>query len=207
MKWYHAFLYVFSIIWNITICWPAVLLIRLFWGENLRWEQNPNPEVGDGPSLWCDLKSDSWPARTWYRKKVDGEYVENPAWAQERYGKWRTWGGTTFGHGGFYGPGRVVAGEWSGLQEHEHVHVEQFESAMLTGFLYGFAFFITLLILGHTITAIVAGLIAWWAGWPVIGVSNWCTALLRGEPGYRGSIHEELAYHEGDEYERDRHGH
>ena len=68
MKWYHAFLYITAIIWNITIAWPATLLIRLFWGENLRWEQRPDEILGDGPSLWCDLKPDSWPARTWYEK-------------------------------------------------------------------------------------------------------------------------------------------
>lgn len=57
-KW-HLALYAIALPWDLFVCWPAVLIIRVLWGTNLRWERNPDPESGDGPSLWCDLKSDS----------------------------------------------------------------------------------------------------------------------------------------------------
>lgn len=162
-------LYFFALPWNLTVAWPAVLLVRLLWGENLRWEMPPKPLPG-GAVLACSIKMDSWPARTWYKP----------------------WGGTTLGHGIFYGVNIVKAGEWGRVQTHEHVHVEQFEVAMFGSFLSGLAAGV----FGHSIGA---GLFVWWAGYLFMGVCGWLVALMRGESPYRGSAHEESAYAQMDE--------
>ena len=165
----QIFLYFFALPWNLTIAWPAVLLVRLLWGEYLRWEMPPKPRPG-GAVLACNIKMDSWPARTWYKP----------------------WGGTTLGHGIFYGVNIVKAGEWGRVQTHEHVHVEQFEVAMFGSFLSGLAAGI----FGHSIGG---GLFVWWAGYLFMGICGWLVALMRGESPYRGSAHEESAYAQMDE--------
>lgn len=200
----HVVLYIISAIWDLTVCWPAVLLIRLFWGTNLRWEAPPDgKETGAGPGLWCDLKLDSWPTRSWYRMKQDGEYKRNPESLRGIYGEWITWGATTLGHGGFYGTGRsqklVVHGEmkleesWTTTEAHENIHVEQFEASMLRSFIVGLVTGVVLLALGNLVGAITAWLTYWWMGYWMMGISNWTTAWLRGEEAYRGSHHEEAA--------------
>ena len=211
----HIILYVTSCIWNLTACWPVVLLIRLFWGENLRWEAPPDAkESGAGPGLWCDLKPDSWPTRSWYRMKVDSEVRELPEVLRKVWGRWHTWGATTLGHGGFYGPGKSKMLVWEGgdpklveawvtTEEHENVHVEQFEASMLRALMVATVYAIVFLALGHPITALVTFLVHWWLGYWLMGGANWLTAWLRGEDPYRGSHHEEGAYDRGEEYKRE----
>lgn len=202
MKKTHYILYALALPWNITVCWPIVMLIRLFWGKNLRWERNPDPEVRDGYSLWCDLKKNSWPARTWYARYEKGWWflkgskrIESVEWNKERYGDFWTWGGTTLGHGGFYGPGQVLEEEpWSRIQHHEHIHVEQFEAAMFRAFLEGLLAGVVLLGFGHPMAGLRLGLFLWWFGYLAMGTANWTTAALRGESAYMGSHHEEAAY-------------
>lgn len=168
--------YVFCSLWDITIAWPAILLVRLFWGKNLRWETPPMPHPG-GPVLVCDIRADSWPGRTWYKP----------------------WGGTTLGHGIFYGVDIIKPGEkWTSIQEHEHVHVEQFEGVSLGSFAMGLWVGITIAALGHGVAALIVGLLIWWLGYLVMGLGNWGAAWLRGEDPYRGSSHEESAYSQGD---------
>ena len=211
----HIILYVIAGIWNVTVCWPAVLLIRLFWGMNLRWEAPPNAkESGAGPGLWCDLKPNSWPTRSWYRHKSDGEYRELPESYHAIWGKWSTWGGTTLGHGGFYSPvssknlvwngGDMALEEsWTDTEEHENVHVEQFEASMLRSFITGLGAGTELTAFGHFIAGPITFLFIWWMGYWMMGIANWATAGLRGEDPYRGSHHEEGAYRRGAEYERE----
>jgi hypothetical protein len=189
-----------------------VLLIRLLWGENLRWEQNPNPESGDGKSLWCDLKPDSWPTRSWYAHYDSGSWFAfltkeepllRPASATNRLGKYLTWGGTTLGHGGFYGPGAANLNGWGRTQEHEHVHVEQFEATMLRSFAVGLYNGGTVVVLGHVGWGVAIFLFNWWVGYLWMGIYNGLTARLRGENAYRGSVHEEEAYDIGDAWKAD----
>ena len=210
MKKLHYALYATSFIWDVLICWPAVLLIRLFWGENLRWEQNPNPDKGDGKSLWCDLKGGSWPTRTWYAKYKSGNWLafltkEEPVKRQVtdplELGPYRTWGGTTLGHGGFYGPGIAKADGWTRTQEHEHVHVEQFEASMVVSFLGAVYWSIITTFTGYPFLALVSGLLYWLSGGFMYGVAGWATAKLRGESPYRGSHHEEAAYKIGNDWQ------
>ena len=197
----HIVLYLMALPWNLTICWPAVLLIRLFWGKNLRWEKDPSKDSGDGYSLWTDLRPGSWPSRSWYTYKTDGKKTPNPMHLVEKFGPYRTWGGTTLGHGGFYGPGQVT-GEWSRLQEHEHIHVEQYEAAMFRSFFTSTVWLIVVLALGHPTAAFITWLVMWWGGYLWMGVANWTTAVLRGEPAYRGSHHEESAYAQDDNWQQ-----
>ena len=168
-------LYLFALPWNLTVAWPVVLLVRALWGENLRWETPPSPRPGNA-ALVCDLRADSWPARTWYAR----------------------WGGTSLGHGIFYKAGLAKAGAWSQIQTHEHVHVEQFEVSMLGSFVSGAIACAVLLGFGHPLPATLTGLGLWWAGYLLMGASGWTVALLRGEPAYRGSAHEESAYAQAD---------
>lgn len=62
--------------WNLVICWPAILLLRVTSGKNLEWRRG---------ILTCELRADSWFVRIFYPAK---------------------WLGTTLGHGIFYNDGR-----------------------------------------------------------------------------------------------------
>lgn len=188
----RAILYLVSLIWNITVCWPAVLIIRLAWGSDLRWES-----FGGTPSLWTDLKPDSWPTRSWYRLK-DNDGSPAPTTEDQRaagMGKWQTWAGTTLGHGGFYGPGWADSENPTHVQRHEHVHVEQFEVSMLRSFAEGAIFGVAgALASGNASFGVGAFLVLWWLGYIFWGVPGFIVAFLRGEPAYMGSVHEESAY-------------
>lgn len=186
--WYRVFIYLFTIPWDL-ITWPMILLIHLFWGTGLQWERKP----GQGtPCLTTELKPNSWPTRTWYTYKVKGMKVPIHPGAQERFGKYRTWAGTTLGpHAIFYGPGRRVPGEWGSVQEHEHTHSEQGEAAMVTSFMYALPVFIHSMIYSNLLW--IMALVMWTLGY-VSMIANFFVAVLRGEKAYRGSIHEEGAY-------------
>lgn len=172
--------YFATMLWDVSVAWPAILLIRALWGRNLRWETPPAPHPG-GPVLVCELRPDSWPARTWYRP----------------------WGATTLGHAIFYNVGQVEPKDWNSIQQHEHVHVEQFEGIALASFFFGLTTAITLATLGHGVAAFVLGTTEWWVGYLLWGACNWAVAGLRGESVYRGSSHEEGAFAQGDEYHRE----
>lgn len=205
----HIILYVIAGLWNLTVCWPAILLIRWFWGEHLRWERNPDPKRGDGPSLWCNLKKDSWPTRTWFRQKVMNSTTgkkgphELPEYLRSRYGRWRTWGAFTLGHGGFYGPGSGDPTGWTEVQEHEHEHVEGIEVAVTRGFWVGAYSSAPLFGLGHWGWGLAVLLFNLWSAPLWIGIAN-VVAWLRGEDPYRGAEHEEKAYDRGTLFEQER---
>jgi len=197
--WYRAFIYLITLPWDL-LSWPMILLIRLFWGENLHWEQEPTQGSW---ALTCDLKPDSWPCRSWYARKykIDGKKtkVENHPDVQDVYGKYRTWGGTTLGpHAIFYAPGRRVKGKWWTIQQHEHRHCEQGEVAMFQGFMYGLPVFIWSMVFGGLLW--IMALIMWTLGY-VSMTAGFLVAMLRGEEAYRGSAHEEAAYDNDDLYE------
>lgn len=189
---------------NDLLGWLAVLLIRALWGERLSWD-TPGSQISKkfprgrpgGPVLSVDLKEGSFPVAegTWpkgfYLKKVAKQKRSHPV----------SWGGTTLGHAIFYGPGRraPAGGKWSLIQVHEHVHVEQFEAAMLRSFIVG----LIVAIGGQSTASLVLGLIIWSLGYLLMGAANWTTAVLRGEDAYRGSHHEEAAYAIDDLYERE----
>lgn len=171
----QIFLYLLALPWNLTVAWPAVLLIRLLWGHALRWEMPPAPLPG-GAVLACDLRPDSWPARTWYKP----------------------WGGTTLGHGIFYGAHVIRGGVWGRVQAHEHVHVEQFEVSMFGSAFMGMVSWSVIAELGHGGLAVLVGTLLWWAGGLLTVIGGAAVALMRGESPYRGSAHEESAYSQTD---------
>lgn len=131
--------------------------------------------------LWCELKPCSWPVRTW----------------------WKGYGGVTLGHGGFYSSGNAGgAGIDTKVEFHEHVHVEQFEVAMLVSFLMALYVFIVMVLLGQVELAPLICIPIWASGWLVTLAGGWLVALLRGEPAYRGSAHEEAAYAIEEQFEK-----
>jgi len=184
----HIVLYILSAPWDIMIAWPVVLLVRLFWGKDLRWESPPRYDEkaggGGGPCLTCQIKEGSFPV-------VEGTFPKG--WYMREPG--RPWGGTTLGHGIFYGPyGRKADKEtWSRTQMHEHIHVEQCEVSMMRSFLVGIIAAIPLLVVGEYWAALGIFLAIWASGYLMMGVAGWLTALLRGEKAYWGSAHEESA--------------
>ncbi len=82
------------------------------------------------------------------------------------------------------------------LEFHEHIHVEQFEVFSLLGFIIALFTFIMLLIQATIEVAIGLSVSFWVFIAPLAFSSGWIVALLRGEPAYRGSTHEEHAYSE-----------
>ena len=160
-----------------------VLLIRVMWGNRLDWNEG----------LWCELRPDSWPARSWYRYRENGKMFIQPESQWSKFGRWRTWGGTCLGHGGFFGPGRMSGDDADGpIELHEHVHVEQFEVSMLTTFLLGGSLYLL-----YRFTLLPDWLLCvgvWLMGYVLMAVSGWIVAWMRGENAYRGSAHEEAAY-------------
>jgi hypothetical protein len=188
--WYRTFIYLFTLPWDL-VTWLIICFMRLCWGENLKWERDV--DAHGSPVLTCDLKPNSWPARTWYTYKVGGKKQPVHPSLQERYGEYRTWGGTTLGpHAIFYGPGRRPDDQWAPIQKHEHIHTEQGEAYMLLSFMYALPFFIYGLVT-HSVVVWVMALASWTLGY-VFMYTNFLIAILRGEPAYRGSHHEESAY-------------
>lgn len=183
MKWSHWFLYIVTLPFDFLVAWPAVLLIRLFWGQNLRWEKPPSyDEVKGGGGGWCltcDFKPGSRPVLEggWYWNKSRG----------------RSWGGTSLCHGIFYGPNGRWDDGWSGTQAHEHIHVEQAEVSLLRSFIVGGVAAMVVALLGHPWAAFGLGLGIWTTGYLMMAVAGWFTAFLRGEEAYHGSTHEESA--------------
>ena len=184
----HIVLYIIALPWNLLVAWPVVLLIRLFWGQGLRWETPPSYDYykggGGGPCLSCQIRPGSWAVtpgifpKGWYFNKR----TNTP------------WGGTALGHAVFYGPnGRSDSKKWTETQAHEHIHVEQFEVSMLGSFIVGLAVGILLWALGHLFEGGLAFFCIWQAGYFMMGLSGWVTAWLRGEEMYHGSAHEESA--------------
>jgi len=182
--------------WDL-ISWFAVLCIWLFWGTKLHW-------LG---GLWCELKKNSWPTRTWYRKKDEhGSPQMHPIEKQVELGMWKTWGGSTLGHGGFYGPGRSGGeGIDTEVEFHEHVHVEQFEVALWVSFLYACAVFVHNAVAFNAYSYWLCGAI-WLSGFAVFYCCALIQAWLRGESAYKGSTLEEAAYSLAEDWERQKQG-
>lgn len=167
--------------------WPVLLVMYLLWGQNPFWD------VG----IWFELKPNSWPARTWYRRKIKGEYVEN-GFHPEIFGKWITWGGTTLGLGGFIGPGRTD----DELMSHERVHLDQYIVGCILGLIAAVAICI------FTGDAFIS-LSAWSCVPYLYFVASFALAWMRGANKpmelYRNSTHELYAravrkcYEDGDE--------
>lgn len=158
--------YLLTYIWTLPydiLTFPLLLLMWLFWGTNLHWNEG----------VWFEFEVDSWPMRTWYK----------------------SWAGTNIGHGGFVASGHSIeAGRLdTEVEFHEHVHTEQFECAMLIGFL------IQCVLIGYCLFVSISplwwvSLILWVLSWPITVCCSMLQAFIRGEDSYRGSVLEEAAY-------------
>lgn len=173
--WRYVFVWLVTLPWDILV-YLAVLAFWALWGQKLHWETG----------LWCELKPNSWPMRTWYA---------------------RYWG-TTFGHGGFYAPTKSGGeGLDTHVEVHEHVHVEQYEVSMFIGFVLGLSLFgIFNYLKMNLLTSSFIALGVWMSGFMLFIASGWIVAALRGEHAYRGSQHEEAAYALVEQYEREKGG-
>lgn len=170
--------YIFTFLWDVTVAWPVVILVRLLWGRNLRWEKPPFPKPG-GPVLVCEFKEGSWPNRTWFSG----------------------WAGVTLGHAIVYNSGVADPDGWSMIQEHEHVHVEQYEGSSLGYFFHGLWVGTAASFMSPTFGPII-GVVLWWTGPAIMVFADQLVALMRGEDAYAGSSHEESAYAQADEYQQ-----
>ena len=159
----------------------VVVLSWLFWGKRLFFVDRV---------LCMDFKPNSWPCRSWYRIKIDGKYVLNPQRLWGKFGKWRTWGGTTFVGAMILGPGR--AGDDykaidTDVESHEHKHIEQFAAAQIASMIYGIAIYARTG--DHYLFAVV-----WATGALVYYLASMLQAFVGGKDPYRGNHLEERAY-------------
>jgi hypothetical protein len=166
--------YLLTHIWTFPaaiLSWIAVLIVRVLWGHKLEWL--------DG--LWCELKEDSWPMRTWYKR----------------------WGGTTFVRGGFYRPGRKgQPGRIDTRTEaHEHIHIEQAEASALFGTVVAITI---ILALPWSTAGFITALAVWTLTAPLIYLAAGIQAVVRGESFYKGNHFEEHAY-DSDDKELEKH--
>jgi hypothetical protein len=190
----HWILYFVCLPWDLLVAWPVVLMIRWLWGTDLRWETPPYAKVrGCGPVLTCGIRAGTFPVtagtfpKGWYLRK-------------EKDGSVRSWGGTTLGHGIFYGSGILRnPGAWFSVQAHEHIHVEQFEASMFQSFVTGAISGTVVAALGHPLIGVMVFMAIWTLGYLFMAVAGWTAAALRGEEPYRGSHFEEHAYAEDDD--------
>ena len=129
--------------------------------------------------LWCDLK----PNRLkWWQRRIAG---------------------ITLGHGGIYTHGLAgKSGIDTKLEFHEHVHVEQYEGAMLQAFIAAVWVAIIFLIGGHVTEGLVLGLAIWGTGWVGYIVTRSIQAWIRGEDPYSGATHEEAANALGEQWRK-----
>lgn len=128
--------------------------------------------------LWVILDKKSWLGRTW-----GSQYL-----------------GVCLGHGGFISyPAEVVL-------EHELVHLEQHEGAMLKSLIHASVTATICAIFCSYQIATILFVAIWFTGYILYLVSGWLVALLRGEDSYEGSSHEEAAYAIAEDYLRRKEG-
>ena len=152
-----------------VIVWLIVLIVRLTGGMKLNWL--------DG--LWCEYKEDSWVSAILGKSNL----------------------GITLGHGGLYREG-VSGGEGIDtlVEYHEQeVHVEQYEAAMLTGWVVAILATVAVFVENFYVKAGILGAL-WVFGWLYHYGATMVQAWLRGEAPYWGSHLEEAAYALTDQY-------
>lgn len=139
----------------------------------------------EGP--WFEWKKGSWPTRTWYKG----------------------WGGTCIGHGGWLSPGRSGGpGIDTKIEFHEHTHTEQFEAAMLLGFLMAISVTVRFYTAGYqpAMWDWVLIFCIWNLSGPMMVLCAMTVAWFRGEKPYLGSTLEEAAYALADQWVEKQHG-
>lgn len=151
--------YYLTFLW--TGVWDICLWFFLIW-FNILWGNRLLWNNG----LWCEVGSGTWFHKTWAIK----------------------FAGAALGHGGLFAPGVPGGPEIDTDTEfHEHIHVEQFEAAMLLSFAIG-------IVMSVSGSDLVVSAGVWIFGGPMAYCASLCQAWIRGEHPYRGSHLEEAAY-------------
>lgn len=192
---------------DVFLAWPIVLIVRLLWGERLRWKRGVLSTVFKEQSWPLGGKIDpaseflSRPGPLWYPK---GFYLYNYRKAKKGLERPRSWGGTSVGHSHLYGPGRRNdKGDPTSTEVHEDHHTIQAEAAQIAAALLAHLLLVIELVQRDFITGIVLFILVWFLGGNVlISGSGWLNAVLTSHPKgfYRGSAHELGAYAIGQIY-------
>lgn len=201
------FVFYASALVDLTIAFPMVLLVRAFWGRDLRWARGV---------LSCELRPESWalggkvdPSTGLLRGRFPlwwpkGWYLYNRRAAVAHDEKPRSWGGTSIGHGQIFGPGnRGSLEEPSSVEVHEDHHTAQAEAAQMGACLLAHLFFIVATAWGHWLAGLIFLFAVWGLGGNVLNAcGGWLVAVLNEHPDgfYRGSAHEIGAYAVGRRY-------
>jgi hypothetical protein len=166
--------------WWLTFLWTWPVDLLTFLSVLIVWSLfGRKLQWHDG--LWVELKKNSW---------------FNTVWGY----KYR---GVTIGHGGILAAGAAGNdGIDTDTEEHELVHVEQFEAIMLAGLLSGIICLFLCSIFCDVWRAVIAGGVVWITAWPFGYTASLLQAYLRGEDAYHGSHLEEAAYSKRHRVER-----
>ena len=195
--------------WDLVVAWPMVLLVRLLWGEGLRWEEGV---------LKCAMKLNSFPVTTpftaegwwkWWTKWPRGFYLRNRKKAATGEQAPWSWRGSSVGNGQIFGPGRLSPrGELpTRTMVHENHHTIQARAAAISATFWAVTWAIALACLDQYTAAAVMGLAMWILGGNLsISSGGWTHAWLDEHPDgfYQGSAHEVGAYAVGDLWEIER---
>ena len=165
-KWRSSFLYLICLLSDLIATIPF-LLIWGIWGRNAGFEKKPPMFEGGKPTpgVWClvcSLKPEVLKFWKYSAITLAPHIIIYRDYARDEEG-------------------------WSKIQDHEHVHVEQYESACLIGLVIG------LLLLSNPSFWLMSLAIWGVSPWVYMG-SGYAVAWIRGESLYRGSVNEEAAY-------------
>lgn len=191
---------------DLLVAFPMVLIVRLLWGEKLRWKRGVLSTVFREQSWALGGKVDEItgllekPGPHWYPK---GFYLYNYRRAKNRFAMPKSWGGTSIGHGHLYGPGKrndldtCVDCNPTSIEIHEDHHTRQAEAAQLGAAFLAHILLIVEFIQRDFITGIILFIAIWLLGGNIlVSIGGWLNAVLTDHPEgfYRGSAHELGAY-------------
>jgi hypothetical protein len=171
-------LYVPCIGWDLLV-WFFVSILRLLTKGRLAWQAPPGGH--DLPGLWAII-----PTKSLLTKAI-------------RYFK-PFFGAMTLGHGGIIIEDATNGPKWSEVEDHESIHVEQFEVLCFMT-----TIFTAINIWKGADPMWSCGL--WISTWLLFVICGTVAAVLRGEDSYRGAAHEEAAYSIQGRNKRDPHNH
>jgi hypothetical protein len=199
-----AIVYYASAPLDLFVAFPMVLIVRLLWGERLRWrygvlsvllKSGSYPLGGETDVITGFLKFKKikiWPL---------GFYLTNRKAAVRGQERPKPWSGTAIGHGHLYSPYMRGNKSQTSVEVHELHHTLQAEVDQL----YAMFFSHVLLIVGFITESYVTGLILFCFVWLFGGsiaiiVAGWIVAFLNSHKKgvYMGSAHEIGAYAVGD---------
>lgn len=200
----RAIVYYASAPFDLIVAFPIVLIVRLLWGEHLRWKHGvlsvlfrsgSYPLGGEVDVLTGFLKPRRikiWPL---------GFYLVNRKEAVRGRERPKPWSGTALGHGHLYSPYMRGNQSVTSVEVHELHHTLQAEVYQLYSMFFSHILFTVAFITHSYLTGLILFCIVWLFGGNIaIIVSGWIVAFLNSHKKgiYRGSAHEISAYAVGD---------